>query len=184
MRIYYLAAAFAATVAAPAFAGTFHAEVHGGWDRVSVSGFKDDGIAYGVAAGYDIALGEKAFIGVEGSVDDSSTKKCVSDVLVLGDRTCASAGRDLSAVARIGYKLNETSKIYALAGYANGRVKVSYNDGVSTSSAGANGDGVRLGAGLQMGLGSHLYAKGEYRYTNYESDFSRHQVLMGLGYEF
>jgi outer membrane immunogenic protein len=136
MRIYYLAAAFAVTVAAPAFAGTFHAEVHGGWDRVSVSGFKDDGIAYGVAAGYDIPLGEKAFIGVEGSVDDSSTKKCVSDVLVLGDRTCASAGRDLSAVARIGYKLNETSKIYALAGYANGRVKLSYNDGLSTTSDG------------------------------------------------
>ena len=63
-------------------------------------------------------------------------------------------------------------------------MKASYDDGLTKTSAGANGDGLRVGAGVQMGLGSNLYAKGEYRYTNYESDFSRHQVLFGLGFEF
>jgi len=184
MRISYIAALVATTVAAPAFAGSFHADVHGGWDRVSIAGFNDDGVAYGVAAGYDFALGSKAFAGIEASADDSSTKECASDVLVLGDRTCVSAGRDLSVVARLGYKLDDRNKIYALAGYANGRVKASYDDGTGAVSASANGDGLRLGAGVQMGLGSNLYAKGEYRYTNYESDFSRHQVLFGFGVEF
>lgn len=79
MRISYLAALVATTVAAPAFAGSFHADVHGGWDRVSVSGFKDDGVAYGVAAGYDFAIGSKAFAGIEASADDSSaTAKAIS----------------------------------------------------------------------------------------------------------
>ena len=137
-----------------------------------------------MAAGYDFAVGEKTFVGVEASADDSSTKECATDVLVIGDRTCISTGRDLSVVARLGYKLSDMNKVYALAGYANGRIKVSYDDGTTSGSVGANGDGLRLGAGVQLGLGSNLYAKGEYRYTNYESDFSRHQVLVGFGLGF
>lgn len=184
MRISYLAALVAATVAAPACAGSFHADVHGGWDRVSVAGFNDDGVAYGVSAGYDFAIGSKAFLGLEASADDSSTQECETDVLVIGDRTCLSAGRDLSVVARLGYKLSDANKLYALAGYSNARIKLSYDDGTTSGSIGSNGDGLRLGAGVQMSLGSNLYAKGEYRYTNYESDFSRHQVLFGFGAEF
>lgn len=184
MRISYIVALAATTIAAPAFAGSFHAQVQGGWDRVSVAGFNDDGVAYGVAAGYDFAVGEKAFLGVEASADDSSTKECATDVLVIGDRTCIGTGRDLSLVARLGYKLGEQNKIYALAGYANGRIRLSYDDGVTSGAIGSNGDGLRLGAGAQFGLGPNLYAKSEYRYTNYQSDFSRHQVLVGFGVEF
>lgn len=184
MRFTYLSALVALTIAAPAFAGTFHADVHGGWDHVSVSGYSKSGVAYGIAAGYDVDLGSKAFVGIEGSADDSSTKACASDVLVLGDRACVKAGRDLSVVGRIGYKLSDMHKIYALAGYANGRVKATYDDGTTSGSIASNGDGLRLGAGLQLGLGSHLYGKLEYRYTNYQSDFSRHQVLAGFGAAF
>lgn len=184
MRYIKLAVLAATTVTAPAFAGSFHADVHGGWDRITVLGAHDDGVAYGIAAGYDFDLGDKAFVGIEGSVDDSSTKECATDVLAIGDRACLSASRDLSAVARLGYKLTDSYKLYVLAGYANGRLKASYDDGTTTTSAGANGDGLRLGTGLQMGFGTNLFGKLEYRYTNYESDFSRHQVLAGFGIEF
>lgn len=184
MRISYLAAVVAATIAAPAFAGSFHAEAHGGWDRVSIAGANDDGVAYGVAAGYDFALGKNAFAGIEASADDSSTKECATNVLAIGDRACISAGRDLSVVARLGYNVEERSKVYALAGYANGRVKASYDDGTGVVSGSADLDGLRLGLGVQLGMGSNLYAKAEYRYTNYESDFSRNQVLFGFGAEF
>lgn len=177
MKKLYCAALAAATVvvpaalvSAPASAEGFHAEIHSGWDHVSVSGYKDDGIAYGVGLGYDLPLGDTAFIGIEGSADDANTKKCVSGL-------CVSTKRDLSAVARVGAKVGGNYKLYALAGYANGRVS-------ATGLGSANGDGFRAGAGVQAGFGSHLYGKLEYRYTNYEAGFTRNQVLAGLGVEF
>ena len=184
MRTFVIGALSALAFASPAAAAGFHADIHGGWDNVSVAGGDDDGVAYGVALGYDLPVGPNMFVGVEGSVDDSSTKECVGDILELGDSLCAKTGRDLSLVARLGTNMGERAKLYVLAGYTNARLKLSYTDSTGTVSDGENGDGVRAGAGLQLGLGSGAFAKAEYRYSNYENDFSRHQVLVGLGYEF
>jgi len=104
--------------------------------------------------------------------------------MVAGDRACISAGRGLSAVARFGTKLDNKWKLYVLGGYANARIKVGYTLGTASGSASANGDGVRVGAGVEVPFGTNVYAKTEYRYTNYEGDFSRHQVLVGFGLTF
>lgn len=184
MRLMFVSVALAATVATPALAEGFRVEAHGGFDRVEFAGSGDEGIVYGVGVGYDLPVSKNMFIGIEGNVEDSSTKECANDVLALGDRACVSAGRDLSAVVRAGWNLGPTSKAYVLAGYTNARIKVSYDDGTGAVSDGANGDGVRVGAGMQFGFGGGLFGKAEYRYSNYESDFSRHQVVAGIGFEF
>jgi outer membrane immunogenic protein len=47
-----------------------------------------------------------------------------------------------------------------------------------------NGDGLRLGAGIEFALGRGAYAKTEYRYSNYEGGVTRNQVITGLGFRF
>lgn len=168
MRYALIGAAAALAFAAPAFSQGLHADVHAGWDRVSAGGLSDSGIGYGIGLGYDMPIGP-AFVGIEGTADDSSAKKCI-----VGG--CVKASRDLGAVIRVGTDVAPGYKLYALGGYANGRV--------TYAGAGTNGDGYRLGAGLQASFASKLYGKVEYRYTNYEQGFSRNQVLAGLGVEF
>lgn len=184
MKSYIFAAVVMSVAATPAFAKGAYVQVQGGYDKISVAGSSADGIAYGVAAGYDFALSDKAFIGVEASLDDSSTKECESDILALGDRLCALAGRDIAAVARLGYNLSEASQLYVLAGYTNARLKVTYDDGISKASVADNGDGFRVGAGYKHNFGEKLFGKLEYRYSNYEADFSRNQVLAAIGVNF
>ncbi len=183
--IIFATASLAALIAAPAaHAEGVRAEVHGAYDNVSVAGESGDGVGYGVAVGFDKNIGSAMFIGVEASFDDSTTKECVRDVSVAGDRACVAAGRDLSAVVRMGYNLSETGKLYLLAGYTNARVIASYKNGATTTRAGDNADGLRAGAGYQFGISSKVYGKVEYRYSNYEADISRHQGLVGVGISF
>ena len=177
--------AVAAMLAAPAAANAqAYVQVQTGIDSVSVLGESDEGVAYGIAAGYELPVSETMFAGVELSLDDSTTKECASDVLVVGDEACVKAGRDISAVVRLGTKLGETSKLYVLGGYTNARIKLTYDDGVTSDSLGENGDGFRLGAGYQHDFGGNLFGKIEYRYSNYESDFSRHNGVIALGMRF
>lgn len=168
-----------------------YVQVHGGLDSVSVAGESDEGIAYGIAAGYDFPIGEKMFIGIEGSVDDSSTKECVSYLFtppppMIGGtiKECLKTGRDLAAVVRLGTNLGESSQLYVLGGYTNARIKLTYDDGASSDSYGENGDGFRLGAGFKHNFGQNFFGKLEYRYSNYEGDFSRHNGLVALGVNF
>ncbi len=73
--------------------------------------------------------------------------------------------------------ISPTANLYVKGGYTNARIKV---DGLG----GANGDGFRLGAGAQFSLSGKAYVGGEYRYSNYESDFSRHQLALTIGTRF
>ncbi len=161
-----------------------YVQVQTGLDSVSAAGESDEGIAYGVAAGYDFPIGEKMFIGIEGSVDDSSTKECERDLLVIGDKACLKTGRDLAAVVRLGTNLSESSQLYVLGGYTNARIRFTYDDGVTSSSVGENGDGFRLGAGFKHNFGQNFFGKLEYRYSNYEGDVSRHNGLVAVGVNF
>jgi outer membrane immunogenic protein len=163
---------------------TYRVEAHGGWDRVVVGGGKDNGVTYGVGVGIDVPLGALAFIGFQGNADLSTTKECIGNLIVIGDRFCEKAGRDLSLVARAGFNVGNGIKIYALGGYAKARIKDSYVSNsalVPSFSSTANGDGWRAGAGTEVKLGGDVYTKLEYRYSNYEGGYERHQVIAGLG---
>jgi outer membrane immunogenic protein len=46
------------------------------------------------------------------------------------------------------------------------------------------GDGWRGGAGYQFTFNNGVYIKAEYRYSDYDSGFTRHNVIGGVGYQF
>ena len=184
--LYALASvAVLAAAATPASAEGFRAEIHGGWDHARGDGSGESGIVYGIGAGYDVAIGEKAEIGLDLSADLSSLEECRTAVVLPGDRACLDAGRDLAAAVRLGYKVSDRGTLYALAGYTNARFRFDYTTpaGVTTRD-GRNLDGFRLGAGYQHDFGERMYGKVEYRYSNYEADVTRHQALIGVGVKF
>jgi outer membrane immunogenic protein len=184
MSKFIYAALLMGAAAAPALAqdgpsaGTFngaHVEALGGWDRVQGEGSHDDGVLYGVGAGYDIQRGNAVF-GVEGEASDSTQKEKF-------DGLTEHASRDLYVGGRAGAVIGGNNLLYAKAGYTNARYAVS---GTSTGADLAHGnlDGVRVGAGIEHQLSNRAFVKTEYRYSNYEKGVSRNQVVAGVGMRF
>nr|WP_294850229.1 porin family protein [uncultured Sphingomonas sp.] len=175
-----LAALSAAIVATPALAQTATAPVGPrvealvGYDSVKALGESDDGVVYGVGAGYDFAVSNGVSLGVDVEATDSTQKYGNDNVYV-------KSGRDLYAGARANFAISDRANIYVKGGYTNARFKAS--DGIN--SAADNADGWRLGAGTQYILKGKTYVGGEYRFSNYEGgDVKRHQVAMTLGTRF
>jgi outer membrane immunogenic protein len=193
MRKYLLAILLAGAAATPAaaqestpFSGV---RVEGvvGYDTTDVEDENSDGVTYGAGVGYDFQSGGAVF-GVEGEVSDSTVDECVSDVDIAGDTLCAQAGRDLYVGGRVGAAVSPNVLVYGKAGYTNARVGLDYDDGTAGTTLdfeqGENLDGVRVGGGLEFAIGPNSYAKTEYRYSNYEQGFDRHQVVAGFGFRF
>ena len=193
MRKYLIAALVAGTFATPALAQNAAPftgpRVEGivGYDRAGTEEVEDsDGVTYGGGVGYDFQMGGLV-AGVEAEVIDSTVDECSSAILTAGDELCAQVGRDIYAGGRIGTVLGSNTLVYAKAGYTNARLQTEYDDGVDGTDSieeGDNLDGVRLGAGLEFAMGPNSYVKTEYRYSNYEQDFEKHQVLAGFGFRF
>lgn len=167
----------ALTAATPAFAQDdapftgAHASAIVGYDTVdlNIAGLDNpSGVVYGLNVGYDFQAGG-VVLGVEAEAADSTSK-----VEVLGT-TVAELGRDLYVGGRIGFT-SGSALIYAKAGYTNARLE----------SGGTSGDadGVRVGAGVEYLLSGNIFAKAEYRYSNYEADIERHQAIAGVGIRF
>ena len=193
MRNHLFAIALVTATATPALAqeaAPFSgARVEGlvGYDTTDVEGENSDGVSYGAQIGYDVQS-RGAVFGVEGEIADSTVDECVQDVDVTGDELCVSAGRDLYAGGRVGAVVSPNVLVYGKAGYTNARVNADYDDGTADTAAdfdeGENLDGVRVGGGVELALGPNSYAKTEYRYSNYEQGFDRHQVVAGFGFRF
>lgn len=183
------AGAFAVPAAAQETAPFTGVRVEGivGYDTADVEGEGSDGVVYGAQVGYDFQSGGAVF-GVEGEVSDSTVDECVSGVLVTGDTFCAEAGRDLYIGGRVGAVVSPNVLVYGKVGYTNARFALDYEDGTAATapdfSVSENLDGVRVGAGLEFAIGPNSYAKTEYRYSNYEQGFDRHQVVAGFGFRF
>ncbi|MBD3762636.1 porin family protein [Sphingomonadaceae bacterium G21617-S1] len=189
MRSIVVAALLAASAAAPALAQDrapfTGARVEGlaGWDRVQNNGH-DDGIQYGLGAGYDFQTG-MGLVGIEAEAADSSVKQCAGASTLASPRLCAKAGRDLYVGGRVGTVVGGRTLLYAKAGYTNAQAKLTSNDGTGQVTLGkTNLDGVRVGAGAEYAVGPNSFVKTEYRYSNYENGFSRHQVVAGFGFRF
>lgn len=172
----------------PDFSG-FRLEALGGYDNLSGGGDGKDGFVYGVAAGYDAALG-RARLGLEGEITDSTVRQRDADVLTAGDRLRTEAGRDFYVGVRAGYVVSPKLMAYAKAGYTNARVTSRYTSGAVTTREADNLDGFRLGAGLEYAISPRFFVKGEYRYSHYgdqngkDIDADRHQVMAGVGVRF
>jgi len=196
MRKLILAALVAGTAVTPAFAqsatdtGRFtgpRVEAIVGYDTTKDDGEGRDGAVYGIGAGYDVQVGSLV-VGVGAEASKSTIDQCVNGAVAAGDELCIEAGRELTVGGRAGFLLGSNALVYGHAGYTNARVDVDYTPvtGGANPFAGQDStlDGVRVGGGLEVGLGTNAFAKAEYRYSNYEQGFDRHQIVGGIGLRF
>jgi outer membrane immunogenic protein len=172
-------AALAATPALAAAPQGPRVEALVGYDAVRLDlgagdKFKDEGVVYGIGAGYDFALGNGASLGADVEASDSTAKESnIAGTL--------KAKRDLYAGGRVSFGIDDKgSNVYLKGGYTNARFSAS--DGVTTISG--NADGYRLGGGAQFAVTGKAYVGGEYRYSNYEDGLERHQLAATLGTRF
>ena len=147
------------------------------------------GALYGGQLGYDWQS-NGLLLGVEGEAAAGPTPRhCITIYQVNGadDRACVKPKHDLYVGGRIGAVLGESTLFYAKAGYTNARQIFDYRAGGSGSPSyvgSGTTNGFRLGAGVEKHLGEKMSLKTEYRYSNYEGSYSRHQAVIGLGFRF
>ena len=155
MRKILIALAATATVAAasPALANEARVEARGGviWSDGDTQDF------WGMAAGYDFDLGEKAFAGLEVSGDKIGTS---------GTKVA------FGVTGRLGAKVSEKGKLFVDGGY-------------TTEPCDLCEDSLHLGAGYEQGFGNNLYGKVAYRHYFVGNGFSDSDaVTVGLGIKF
>ena len=187
---YCLVAVAAACAATPASAQDEPAKAEPAdftGPRVEAVAGYDEGLVYGVGAGYDVQAGRAVF-GIEGEVTDSTSNECIADAFIAGDRFCARSDRDIYVGGRIGFVVAPRILLYGKAGYTNLKGKFTYEDGTAGTAQDFRYsdklDGVRVGGGLQLGLGARSYIKAEYRYSDYEGGGRKHDGIVGLGLRF
>lgn len=168
MKTVIFAAAAAAAFSAPAFAQDAapftgpRAGVTVGYDSLG----DEEGVSYGVTAGYDLPVGQNFTFGPEVSLGDSTV-----------DATGVDVSRDLAASVRLGYVVNPQFLAFAKVGYADTRIEL-----LGTN---INYEGVRFGGGLEFALTSNAYVSAEYQRTEYEDNFGgRDAGVVGIGFRF
>jgi outer membrane immunogenic protein len=151
-----------------------------GLDRISLDEgqyglgtYNKSGFTYGGALGYDYQIAPVVSVGADVELDGSTAR-------YHGGPSMLSAGRDFYFGGRATLALSPLTHVYAKVGYANARITAN----LPGYSASTNGDGVRFGVGLQQSLAPRIYGLVEYRYTSYQDNFSRNQLLTGLGFRF
>ncbi len=160
----------------------------GGVDVSQGPGDRKAGALYGGQGGYDWQSGKTVF-GIEGEVTGATGSQCFTIYQTGGgaDRSCMRSGRDFYAGGRIGTVLGRSTLLYAKAGYTNTLLNFDYRIGQTgqvTDLGRSISSGYRVGVGVEQRLGDRLILKAEYRYSNYEYSFSRHQTVAGLGFRF
>lgn len=156
-KLITLAALSLAALATPAMATDFtgpRVEVTAGAD--DVTGVRDTtDVTYGATVGFDFRVAGPVIAGVEANVDN------------VFDR------RDVGASARLGVEATDNLLLYGKVGYAN------YEDTFSRKL-----DGLRVGGGLELAVTKNVFAKVEYRYTDFEAGVGKHGGLVGVGIRF
>jgi outer membrane immunogenic protein len=155
-----------------------------GWDHPVTNPGHDDAVTYGVGVGYDMQMGG-ALVGIEAEAMDSDAKSCVGAQTAADPRLCLKAGRDLYVGGRVGTVIGGRALLYAKAGYTNARAQLNSDNGTTDVRLDkTNLDGARVGAGVEYAVGPNSFVKAEYRYSNYEAGFERHQLVGGFGVRF
>lgn len=168
MKTVIFAAIAAVVVATPAvaqdaapFTGP-RAGVTMGYDKIG----GEEGFAYGVTAGYDLALAPRVTGGIEVSLGDTTVDDFGLDV-----------SRDLAASLRLGFVATPRVLAFGKVGYATTRFEV--------AGDGAGLEGVRFGGGLEFAATPSTYISAEYQRTEYEQNIGgRDAAMVGVGFRF
>jgi outer membrane immunogenic protein len=182
-----LSAAFATPAVAEPFSGPYiGAEVgldnyEGQADDLFATGDAFDGISAngivgGVFAGYDYAAGN-AFFGIEAKASLSDAEASYDDTV---DALDIRAKESFGASVRGGVMVNDSTGLYARAGWANTKFKVNINGTTASDSD----DGLVLGAGLETRVGSAASLRVEYVRSDYNDFIKNNAVLAGVAYRF
>jgi outer membrane immunogenic protein len=139
------------------------------------------GLLYGVGAGYDFRLSDGASLGLDAEFTDFNTD---FDFALGGDSARISFSRDFYAGLRGTFPVADGVNLYVRAGGSFAHLKTRVVLGGTPFVENSNGLGARVGGGIQFELGSNLYTGAEYRYTNYGSGYTRHQLAATLGLRF
>lgn len=168
-----------------------------------------DRFMYGIGVGYDFGIGDRAILGLEAEVTDSTAETEIvdGDLEDLGFGAQLDTGRDIYVGARAGFVASDNLLLYAKGGYTNARFNLLAEDGTNAIETDLDLDGWRAGAGAEYALSDNSFVKLEYRYSNYsegefdfndddffdddtgesdrfDADLDRHQVAVGFGLRF
>jgi outer membrane immunogenic protein len=172
-----MATLVAACSAVPAFAdapsGT-RIEAQVGYDHAAVDfgGFSvgKSGLNYGGVVGYDLPVYKNLALGADVGIDGSTAKTNLFGATV-------HVGRDYYVGGRATVNVAPKTNLYAIVGYANGRLTGTYQ-GVDYAE---NRGGIRFGPGVQYTVGHEAYVSLQYDHTSYQDHASRDRVLVGAG---
>lgn len=168
MKTLVIAAAAAlAAAATPAAAQDFtgpRVGVVGGYDDVQ----NRDGFTYGLVAGVDAPVAKGVIVGVEATLEDSTTSA-----------GAVNASRELGVAVRAGVVVLPRVLAYGKVGYTNARFEV------AGTNAGFSLEGLRYGGGVEYALTDRIYLGAEYRRTELEDNAGgRNGALATVGFRF
>jgi outer membrane immunogenic protein len=167
MKAFVIAAVAAlAAVATPAAAQDFtgaRVGVVGGYDNIQAR----EGVTYGVVAGVDAPVAKGVTLGVEATLEDSTT-----------DAAGVDASRELGVAVRAGVVVLPRTLAFAKVGYTNARFDLGRTGSVTL-------EGLRYGAGVEYALTKNTYVTAEYRRSELENGAGgRDGALVGVGFRF
>lgn len=184
-----------ALLASVAFTGTAHAEIFEG-PYVGVAAVRDayeikgdllgdvylDGLSangYGAAlyAGYDLPLTANIFVGLEANASLTGAALTISDE---DGKAQIKARESFGFSSRLGYKVTNTTGVYARVGYQNTKFKTNFFGDTESG----NEEALVYGAGLETGLGAKTSLRAEYSVEDYDSSVSNSKLSVGISYRF
>jgi outer membrane immunogenic protein len=120
------------------------------------------GFTAGALAGYNVMLGPRWLVGLEGDWNWQNIRHRASD---FGATSEISLDWSASVRGRLGYLLTPTTLIYATAGWTWSEVKLS--DNLVPETLSKNVDGAQVGFGVEMTLAGHWITRTEYLHSFY-----------------
>lgn len=144
-----------------------------------------------ISIGYDWQMANNWVVGVMAGYRQSNIATDLSIPEFVGFAAAVEADEGYDLIARLGYKINDGTLAYALAGYSAQHFDLTTNVGFGLDW---DTHGWTAGGGLETALNERWTAKIEYRFAEYDSeDFdtggfievepSSHTVRAGLGYK-
>lgn len=218
LRYVVLAALAATAISTPAFANQFEGPriearlgfdkinrdktdfhgVEGEWeDNYSIYDQSANGVTVGAGVGYDFGLTNRVTLGAEANIAFSNIK---SEALSSWEDASYNVDREFEASARLGYKLSDHSLLYVKGGFANTSRRYQ-TVGERPNTYETERSGWTVGGGFETAVTKNVYAKVEYRYTDYGSNdpysyvdgdyyeewsdkLTRHNAVVAVGYRF